>query len=77
MIILKTELIDEYCAYAFGVMERHLQLVKDQGVCIDPINEKIYSRIPEYLGKLLTYSYIRFKSNTCKVNCSGKYFAEG
>ena len=76
MIILRTELLDEYCTYVFGVMERHLQLVKDKGICIDPMNEKIYSRIPGYLGELLTCSYIRFKSNTCKVNYTGKYFVE-
>lgn len=76
MIILKTELLDEYCDYIFGVMERHLQLVKEKGICNDPINEGIYSRIPGYLGELLTCSYVRSKINTCKVKCTGKYFVE-
>lgn len=76
MIILKIELLDEYCNYIFGVMERHLQLVKEKEICIDPINEKIYSRIPGYLGELLTCSYIRYKMSTCKVVCTGKYFVE-
>lgn len=76
MIILKTTLLDEYCDYIFGVMERHLQLVKEKGICIDPINEGIYCRIPGYLGELLTCSYVRYKRNTCKVKYTGKFFVE-
>lgn len=76
MVILRTELLDEYCSYIFGVMQRHLQLVQDMGICNDPLNEKIYSRVPGYLAELLTCSYIKFKKNTCTVKYTGKYFVE-
>lgn len=74
MIIVRTELLDEYCSYIFGVLSRHLQLVKENGLCLDPINETIYSRVPGYLGELLTCSYIQYKRKTCKVNFTNKFF---
>lgn len=74
MIIMDVKYLDEYCSYIFGVMDRHMDLIKTRGICNDPLNEKVYSRIPGYLAELLTSSYVESKAGNLKINYTGKFF---
>ena len=75
MIICKIELLDEYCSFIFGVLEKHLDLVKQEQICINPENEKIYSRVSGYLAEFLTYTYILKKeAEGAKIKYINKVF---
>ena len=74
MIILKTGLLDEYCMFVFGVLEKHMEMVKERAICLDPEREGIYSRVPGYLAEILTSTFIETKKNEAKILYTEKYF---
>lgn len=58
MIIIKKDFFDEYCEFVFGVLNQHLLMVKDECICSNPENDKIYSRVLGYLGEILTSTFV-------------------
>lgn len=58
MFIFKEKIFKDYCDTIFPVLFEHLERVKKTGWCIDPLNERCYSRISGYLAEILTSSYI-------------------
>lgn len=76
MIILRTEYLDEYCGFVFGVLEKHLDAVKETKLCLDPETEGMYARIPGYLAEILTSTYIQSKQGKLKCKSVEKYFVK-
>ena len=74
MIILKTEMLDEYCSFVFGVLEKHIKYTKERDICVSPETEGTYSRISGYLAEILTCTYINYNKETCKFKELGKCF---
>ena len=74
MIILKTELLDEYCFFVFGVLDKHISYTKERGICINPETEGTYSRVSGYLAEILTCTYINYHKDACKFKELGKCF---
>lgn len=74
MIILRTDLLDEYCGFLFGVLSNHLAYVKDNNICSNPTQDKIYSRVLGYIAEILTSTYILSKRHHCKVRELSKAF---
>ena len=76
MIILKTELLDEYCSFVFGVLDKHVRYTKERGICTNPETEGTYSRISGYLAEILTCTYINYHKDACKFKELGKCFVK-
>lgn len=75
MFICKVEMLDEYCSFIFGVLEKHIELVKQENLCINPEKEGIYSRVSGYLAEFLTYTYIVKKNRDgAKIKYLNKVF---
>ena len=76
MIILKKELLDEYCSFVFGVLQRHLELTRERNICEDPISELTYDRLSGYLSEILTSTFIRHAKSKYSVGLTAKYFVK-
>lgn len=76
MIILKTDLLDEYCSFMFGVLKKHIERTKEKRLCLEPQTEKIYSRVSGYLAEVLTSTYIEYCTDKRKIKLFGKCFIE-
>lgn len=74
MIVLKTELLDDYCSFVFKVLDTHLRYTKERGICANPEKEGSYSRISGYLAEILTCTYIFNHKNDCKFKELDKCF---
>lgn len=73
MIVLKSCYLDEYCEFVFGVLEKHLEWVMQDGYCINPKNEKSYSRVLGYIAEILTCTYVVHNKNRLAIAYTGKY----
>lgn len=76
MLILKIELLDEYCSFVFGVLEKHIELSKKKGLCYDPENEKCYGRVSGYLAEILTCTYLFYCKDRFCFKTLDKCFIE-
>ena len=76
MIILKTDLLDEYSSFVFGVLGKHVELTKEKGLCVDPKTEKTYSRVSGYLAEVLTSTYIEYCKDKHKFKTLDKCFIQ-
>ena len=76
MVILKVRCFDEYCTFVFGVLMRHLELVKERGICTSPEKEKIYARISGYLAEILTSTFIEQNKTKLRTRELGKFFVD-
>lgn len=74
MLIIKTELLDEYCSFVFGVLEKHIALTKKMGICSMPEKEKAYSRVSGYLAEILTCAYLHYCKEKYKFKTLDKCF---
>lgn len=74
MLVLKTDYLDDYCGFVFGVLNRHLELVRERGICNDPEKEGAYARVSGYLAEILTHLYISKKKNEIKSEAVRKFF---
>lgn len=59
MSVMKNELFDDYCNFIFTVLGKHEEEVLSRGI-LNSLSEKIYARVPGYLGELLTNAYIQY-----------------
>lgn len=76
MLIFKTDLLDEYSSFVFNVLEEHINLTKEKGLCDNPKKEKIYSRVSGYLAEVLTCTYIDYCKDKYKLKTIDKCFIE-
>lgn len=76
MIILKMDLLDDYCSFIFEILDKHRLLTITNNICNDPINEKVYSRVSGYLSELLTCTYILKNKKQYKLKILGKCFVQ-
>lgn len=76
MIILKTNLLDEYCSFVFDVLEKHINLTKEKGICDNPKKEKAYGRVSGYLAEILTSTYIDYCKDKYKYRVFDKCFIQ-
>lgn len=67
MIILKTELLDEYCSFIFETLNECMKVAVEEKYCYDPLHEKCFSRVLGYLAEILTSTYIE-KNNEMGKN---------
>lgn len=74
MIILRADYFDEYCTFVFGVLNRHLELVKERKICLEPETEGSYARLSGYLAELLTSTFIEKNKTKLKTRELGKFF---
>ena len=57
MSVMDNASFDEYCNFVFTVLAQHEEEIVSRGI-IKSCSEKTYSRVPGYLGELLTNAYI-------------------
>ena len=58
MFIFKHDIFEDYCNTIFPILFEHLESVKSESWCVNPLSEGCYSRISGYLAELLTSAYI-------------------
>lgn len=73
MVVMRRDVLDDYCAFVFDVLARHVELTRERGVCPDPETDGSYSRVSGYLAELLTCTYVRAREGG-RVSYVGKYF---
>ena len=76
MVIMKTSILDEYCSFVFSVLEKHIKLTIEKGICSDPFTELTYDRLSGYLSEVLTSTFVRYAIKKYNVGFTGKYFVE-
>lgn len=76
MIILKVDLLDEYCSFVFETLEKHIELSKKRGICYAPEKEKCYSRVSGYLAEILTCTYLFYCKDKFQFKAVNKCFVE-
>lgn len=74
MIIMKTSYLDDYASFVFGVLKKHIEVMKSENICADPLTEGIYARISGFLSELLTNTYF-VKQNVKKCYVDKIYIA--
>lgn len=74
MIIMKTEFLDSYCGFVFGVLEKHLALTKEKGICKDPETEGSYARVSGYLAEILTAVFVMKMKDETNCTAVRKFF---
>lgn len=60
MILLKKELLDEYCEFVFNVLEKHLSACLNEGM-YNSLEEGAISRLSGYISEILTSSFVLYK----------------
>lgn len=63
MVIMKSNLFDDYCKFIFSTLDRVKNILIDEGYLLNLNNEKIFSRKLGYLGELLTNAFICHKKS--------------
>lgn len=58
MFIMRWNLFDDYCNMCFAILQKHMQLLIDEGWCIHPEQEGCFSRMSGYLFEMLTNAYL-------------------
>lgn len=76
MIILRYNMLDDYCKFIFGVLEKHIDYVIANNICVNPYEEKAYARISGYLAELITNTFVFANKKTKKIRYVGKAFIE-
>lgn len=76
MIVMKKDLLDEYCTFVFGVLDKHIEYTSERNICVDPMSELTYDRVSGYLSEILTSTFVRYAMMEHRVGLTGKYFIE-
>lgn len=65
--IMDKETFNEYCSLLFDVLQKHEEESINRNYVIDLYHERAYSRVPAYLGELLTNAFILYCKEKKKV----------
>jgi len=75
VIILKREYYAQYCQFLFGVLFRHIELMKERHILEEPYHEKAFDRGAGYLAEILTCVYIRkIEADGLKIGYPNMFF---
>jgi len=75
MVIMSRFRFDLYCEFLFDVLSEHEARIVSSGWCLNPSLEGCYSRLPGYLGELLTSCFITHQAkNGVNVEFLPSYF---